>query len=155
TPLPNSPGPIIPLPPAPTPSPGPPTTPDPSPPIVILPSPSPESDTITFIPRPDKPSDQIPVDPGGTIPVAAVPGDFNGDGTIDLIVANNGDGRITFLRGEEGGFAPPQMLLDVLHPTALALSPSEDLLYVSDGNERVVRFDLATLEVGLPPPPGP
>src|SRR5262249_18116288 len=40
---------------------------------------------------------------GGEGPVAALAGDFNHDGFTDLIVANNGDGHITLLRGTADG----------------------------------------------------
>ena len=44
----------------------------------------------------------------GTMPQGVVSGDFNGDGKIDLAIANNGDGSVTILLGKgDGTFATP------------------------------------------------
>src|SRR5262249_31180086 len=107
TPLPSSPGTLVAFP------------SDPTGGIVL----NPHAKTVTIIPEFSHPSDLVEVFPVGTLPVAAVAGDFNGDGRTDLIVANNGSGDITFLQGEASGFAAAvQFQLDRLlpHPTALA-----------------------------------
>jgi hypothetical protein len=82
---------------------------------------------------------------GGDAPVAAVAGDFSHNGLTDLLVANSGDGLVSLLMGGENGpslaetFSSP----DLLHPTALALSPGGDALYVADEDRgSVTRFDL-------------
>jgi len=41
--------------------------------------------------------------PAGSEPVALLPGDFNGDGSLDLAVANFGDGTVTVLLGNGDG----------------------------------------------------
>jgi len=41
--------------------------------------------------------------PAGTYPYSVVVGDFNGDGLLDLAVANGGDNTVTILEGNGGG----------------------------------------------------
>jgi hypothetical protein len=60
---------------------------------------------------------------GGLDPVAALAGDFTGDGTTDLLVANAGDGTLALFLGGlgeltfDGSISNP----DLPHPTTLAL----------------------------------
>jgi hypothetical protein len=67
-----------------------------------------------------------------SVPGLLTPGDFNGDGSSDLLVANNGDGRIVLLIGGPDGLdlSTTFARADVPHPTDLAL--------VSNGVERDV-----------------
>ncbi|MBV8267849.1 MAG: VCBS repeat-containing protein, partial [Planctomycetaceae bacterium] len=60
---------------------------------------------------------------GGTDPVAALAGDFLEDGRTDLLVANNGDGRLALLLGGLDGLNLTESMVNpaVPHPTALAL----------------------------------
>ncbi|QEH34556.1 FG-GAP repeat protein [Aquisphaera giovannonii] len=50
-------------------------------------------------------AEPITVPTGGLDPIAAVAGDYNGDGFLDLVVANNGDSRISLLNGGASGIA--------------------------------------------------
>src|SRR5439155_21904978 len=45
------------------------------------------------------------LDSGGELPLAAAAGDFNFDGISDLVVVNNGDGRMTLLLGGPEGLS--------------------------------------------------
>jgi hypothetical protein len=60
----------------------------------------------------------------GTTPVALVAGAFNGDGHLDLAVADNGAGTDTggvsvLLSNGDGTFQPPVTSLGVIHPIAI------------------------------------
>jgi hypothetical protein len=62
---------------------------------------------------------------GGIDPVAALAGDFTGDGTTDLLVANADDGVIALFLGGRGGLTLEDASSnpDLPHPTSLALDP--------------------------------
>jgi hypothetical protein len=78
---------------------------------------------------------------GGDEPMAALPGDFNGDGLSDLIVADNGDGRIILFLGGPDGLTLADNEPGPDHPTDLALAalrPSAVDLYVSQEGEDTV-----------------
>src|SRR5207247_7167135 len=71
--------------------------------------------------------------------VAAVVMDFNGDGASDLLVANNGDGRLAlFLGGANGPTLALAISSDVLHPTDLALSPERQVYVTGEGSESAI-----------------
>src|SRR5262249_48811949 len=95
---------------------------------------------------------------GGDRPVEAMAGDFNHDGAADLLVANNGDGRVTLLLGGADGLALARTFTEpgLLHPAAgelSALGGSVLTFYVTDGGEETaIPFVLA---FGLPDPPEP
>ncbi|HJZ94453.1 MAG TPA: VCBS repeat-containing protein, partial [Gemmataceae bacterium] len=77
---------------------------------------------------------------GGHGPVAAESADFNGDGLTDLVVANNGDGRVALFLGEADGPALARAFSrsDILHPTALALTAEGDLYFTDEGREAAI-----------------
>jgi large repetitive protein len=90
---------------------------------------------------------------GGTYPVAALPDDFNGDGLTDLLVANNGDGRLALFLGGLDGLDLAASMEDLvgLHPTALALDAlTGNLLRFYVGTEG---GDPALLELNVPAAP--
>jgi hypothetical protein len=59
--------------------------------------------------------------PVGTAPVSIATGDFNGDGTIDLAVVNEGDSTVSILLGKsDGTFAPQVTYATGLGPLAIA-----------------------------------
>src|SRR5581483_1968916 len=61
---------------------------------------------------------------GGFSPVAAVTGEFTGDGVPELLVANAGNGAFELFRTDGGELVPVERLGDPdLHPVALAVSP--------------------------------
>jgi hypothetical protein len=70
---------------------------------------------------------------GGDDPVAAVSGDFARDGKLELLVANNGNGRETLFRGTSDSLVLVQTLTpeDMPHPTALVLAPDGLGAYVA------------------------
>ncbi|MBV8231013.1 MAG: VCBS repeat-containing protein, partial [Planctomycetaceae bacterium] len=84
---------------------------------------------------------------GGTDPVAALAGDFLGDGRTDLLVANNGDGRLALFLGGSDGLEPSINFEnpDLPNPTALAMDDLGRIFGVSEGDEAAV---LITLGLG-------
>ena len=99
---------------------------------------------------------------GGIGPVAGAASDFNNDGMLDLVVANNASGSVSLLLGGPGGLALSDVFVDlgVLHPTDLLLAElgqGEGLrLLVTDEGDELVRVfspeDFLPLET---PEPGP
>jgi len=63
------------------------------------------------------------LDAGGSFPIAGAAGDFNGDGVLDQVVADNGGDLAVLLCGDAGlSLAQTRTLGDLLHPTDLALA---------------------------------
>jgi hypothetical protein len=116
---------------------------------------NPQANSLTLVPDVRVPVFEQ-ISSGGSNPEAVVSGDFTGDGFTDLIVANNGNGLIDFLAGDANGFSTPEALpLEVLHPTDLAVSNLDDVLYVVGENGQIGRLDLqrlALLERETAPP---
>lgn len=129
------------------------------------------SDDLTFF---ADPTFTGPPAPGRSIhcghaPVAGLEGDFQHRGIDELVVADNGDGSVTFLAGTKDGpvIVHKVVFADLLHPTALALSVDGSGLYVTgEGAESVVRLDLtangdpavpdvARVRAGIPVPAEP
>jgi len=78
--------------------------------------------------------------------VSAVAGDFNQDGLLDLVVANNADGRVALLLGDADGLSLASTFgVDgMLHPTALALGQDGRTVYVAgESGEWAARVDLS------------
>jgi hypothetical protein len=100
----------------------------------------------------------ISIASGGLTPVAALTGDFNGDGLGDLVVANNGDGALSLFLGREDGLSLEglRFLADLPHPTALAFAGVEGTelqIYVAGEGAEAVR--LLTFSPDLGPLPLP
>src|SRR5262249_38340245 len=58
----------------------------------------------------------------GSFPVSVAVGDFNGDGALDLAVANQDFGRVSVLLGNgDGSFQAPRSLSAGSHPTSVAV----------------------------------
>ena len=88
---------------------------------------------------------------GGTDPVAVLAGDFLGDGRTDLLVANNGDGRLALFLGGLDGLDLTESMVDpaVPHPTALALDVlTGNLLQFFAGTEGVETATLLAFDLG-------
>jgi hypothetical protein len=88
------------------------------------------------------------VDTGGQVPVDALKRSVTGAGRTDLIVANNGDGRLSLLTGTGSGLQLVQVQQEAgQHPTALAagagLSPSS-FFVVNEGQDQAtqMQFDV-------------
>jgi hypothetical protein len=112
------------------------------------------SNDLTFIPNIFQPQ-RLDISSGGLRPVAAVMGDFSGDGRSDLFVANNGNGVVSLLLGDVSGFILAQTFLhaDVRHPSALAVlaGGSGVEVYVTDeGHESAILLT----SFGIPVPGG-
>ncbi len=87
---------------------------------------------------------------GGTHPVAALAGDFIGDERTDLLVANNGDGRLALFLGGLDGLDLTEWMVNpaVPHPTALALDVlTGNLLQFFVGTEGVETATLLAFEM--------
>ena len=100
------------------------------------------SNDLTFIPNFFQPQ-RLDFGSGGVRPVAAVMGDFSGDGRSDLLVANNGNGIVSLLLGDASGFILSRTFshADVRHPSALAVSVARGgvEIYVTDeGRESAI-----------------
>jgi hypothetical protein len=93
--------------------------------------------------------------------VAALVGDFNGDGSSDLLIAHNGDGHVTLLTGGPGGpeLAASFARADVPHPTDLALAShgeERDIYVTGEGQESALlltSFGVAIPVLVVPEPP--
>ena len=104
---------------------------------------------------------------GGNSPITGFAGDFSGTGYTDLVVGNNGDGRLALLLGGTGGLSLSQSLFSPAAPNPTAVSfggVSDGVLsfYVSTaGREAALQmtFDLdgegAILGPGSVPSIGP
>ena len=84
---------------------------------------------------------------GGDSPTSGFAGDFTGDGFTDLVVGNNGDGRLALLMGGSGGLSLSQTLVsaEAPNPTSLSFAGVSDGLlsfYVSTAG-REAAMDLA------------
>ena len=84
---------------------------------------------------------------GGDSPTSGFAGDFTGDGFTDLVVGNNGDGRLALLLGGSGGLSLTQTLVsaEAPNPTGLSFAGVSDGLlsfYVSTAG-REAAMDLA------------
>lgn len=89
------------------------------------------------------PNSRLDISSGGDTPIAAIAQDVNDDGSLDLLVANNGDGGVSLLLGGENGLELVNILETGLHPTAIALAALGDelsLLVASEGDELVRVF---------------
>jgi hypothetical protein len=95
--------------------------------------------------------ERVDVATGGSGPIDAALADFNFDGSLDLVVAHNGDSSLGVLLGSADGFALFDTVLaaDVQNPTAIALAEIGDgelgLLVVSEGDESVAVFNRTAL----------
>jgi hypothetical protein len=71
---------------------------------------------------------------GGSVPIAAVAGDFGG-GTTDLLVANNADGHLAFFVGGAGGLNLSRTFEEpgLANPTALAVDSTGSIFGASEG----------------------
>jgi FG-GAP-like repeat/FG-GAP repeat len=100
-------------------------------------------------------SQMVGISSGGLSPLAGVVGDFNRDGMQDLVVANNGDGRVSLLFGGGDGLSVAQSLsaTNLQHPTALVIqNAAGDLLEVllaEEGSEAVIPLTFR-LDAGIP-----
>ena len=89
--------------------------------------------------------------------MAGLVGDFNKDGLDDVVVANNGDGKVhLFLGGQDGlSLADSQRVDGLLHPSALvfgALGIDGLQLYLTDeGEESIARLTFDLDFSGAPP----
>src|SRR6202011_419033 len=61
--------------------------------------------------------------PTGSDPTSIVAGDFNGDGKLDLVVANGGDNTVMVLLGNGlGGFTPGKQFSAGTFPSSIAVA---------------------------------
>jgi hypothetical protein len=118
------------------------------------------SNDLTFFPNPSFTSSVagLRLDSGGELPLAAVEGDFNFDGLSDLVVVNNGDGRMTLLLGGPDGpsFAASFSNAGVPHPSAVAVTDSGDVVqvYVTEEGQETA-FLLTSFGIPIPVPTTP
>ena len=89
---------------------------------------------------------------GGTNPVTAIAADFNNDGTLDLVVGNNGNGVFSVFEGSQAGLSLMNSFSDpsIGHPAALALAEfgqgqELQLLALGEGDELVHEFGRDTI----------
>ena len=108
------------------------------------------SNDLTLIPDFLQAGQPLEIPSGGTNPVAALAGDFNGDRLTDLLVANNGDGRLALFLGGRDGLDLAESMVDpaVPHPTALALDVlTGNLLQFYAGTEGVEAATLLAFDL--------
>jgi len=109
------------------------------------------SNDLTLIPDFLQAGQPLEIPSGGTNPVAALAGDFNGDRLTDLLVANNGDGRLALFLGGRDGLDLAESMVDpaVPQPTALALDVlTGNLLQFYAGTEGVEAATLLAFNLG-------
>ena len=89
---------------------------------------------------------------GGTNPATAIAADFNNDGTLDLVVGNNGNGVFSVFEGSQAGLSLMNSFSDpsIDHPAALALAEfgqgqELQLLALGEGDELVHEFGRDTI----------
>ena len=109
------------------------------------------SNDLTLIPDFLQAGQPLEISSGGTNPVAALAGDFNGDRLTDLLVANNGDCLLSLFLGGRDGLDLAESMVDpaVPHPTALALDVlTGNLLQFYAGTEVVEAATLLAFYLG-------
>ncbi len=102
------------------------------------------------------PNSRVDIAAGGANPISAVSADFNHDGTLDLVVGNNGDGAISVFLGGNAGLVLSETVFEpgLDHPVALALADLGDggdlrLLCTEEGDELVRVFSKEQLSPDL------
>ena len=116
------------------------------------------SNDLTYYPSLDSSAFQV-IGSGGLDPVTGVAEDLSGDGVLDLLVGNMGDGVLSLYFGGENGPAPVAFFADasIQHPAAMALADlgvgqPMQLLVVNEGDEQVRSFNLNQFVSALPTP---
>jgi hypothetical protein len=115
------------------------------------------SNDLTVISASAEGSTTATVPSGGLQPEAAVVGDFNQDGTTELLVINNADGVFALLgRGPNGLTLERRFALaDVQHPTTLALSDTGAIFVTEAGVASAILVTLPSQTSAPPAPPLP
>jgi hypothetical protein len=116
------------------------------------------SNDLTYYPSLDSSAFQV-IGSGGLDPVTGVAEDLSGDGVLDLLVGNMGDGVLSLYFGGEDGPSPVAFFADasIQHPAAMALvdlgvGQPMQLLVVNEGDEQVRSFNLNQFVSALPMP---